>query len=441
MSKPSTPAKGLASNRSKSAPISARKPSRPLPAASSSMRGRRYVKQPATFEGRKDKRPIIFNYGRNLPSAMKTRIQKRMYLTFAGIIIAAIIGVVVFGWINFTIIQPGQPIVTVNGKPVPQRMYRYMVAYLAQDSYNQLQNDTKQVADLNAQIAKDPSQKDKLTPQITTLQTVISSLQTAFTQTQVDQLAIDNLTEDQLIQVGATNFVKADPKLKGTFDVSTKELNDAFAAFKKAFPAGNTYSNFISKNGMSDDNVKSALLVKLRRSKMDTYLQSLVTSPTLQIDAQQMLFDNQQNAKNDLAKMTSGKAKWEDLVKSDSIDTNTRTKLGDLGWFANGQQDQELEKYAFDPQRKVGDMSGVIKEVGGQFVLLRIVGIDKARVLDSGTVSSLKSNALSHYLTGARNDANIPPYNQDMFNSANNVPQSPIFPVQSAAPTPSPFGQ
>lgn len=395
----------------------------------------------ATFYGRKDKSPVIFGLGRDLPAAQKTRLQRRLYYIFAGAVAVAILGVAVFGWINVNVIQPNQPIVTVYGQPIAQKYYRNMVAYLAQDTWNQIQATTIKDIGLQAQIAseKDATKLAALRTQESTLSATLSTLQTSYTQTQIDQLAIDDLVEDQLIQHNTPHYETTDPKARATLTVTSKQLNDAYTAFKNAFPKGQSLASFESQNGISDADVHGAIAVKLRRSAMDTYQQSLVTSPVRQIHFERIQFDQLHNAKADLAILQKDPSQWNALAKKDSLDVNTRDNGGDMGWAALGQQDQGIEQWMFDPSRKTGDVSGVITEISGTFDIVRIIAIDPARPLDSTTVTSLKNNALSHWLTGQRD---VPPKpvsstNQDMFNSTANIPVTPNLSVTfGSTPTP-----
>ncbi len=395
------------------------------PGAKAKDRTRRYVRQKASFEGRRDKSPVILNYGRHLPAAQKTRIQQRLYWAFAGTVVALIIGVLVFGVINQNIIQPGQPIESVNGTNISQHSYKVMVAYLAQDNWNQLQADQSQ---LNV-LQSDPAKQSANATKISSLQVTISTLTTSYTQTQIDQLALDRLTEDQLIQAGAARFTKSDPNF-AAYTVTQKQVNDAFTAFKKAFPPGETYSQFISKDGISNQDVQNAIKLIVRRTDMDNYMQSLVKTPLPQVHAERIQFDNLAKANTDLAILKKDLSKWAALAKSDSLDVDTRDNSGDLGWFPNliGSQDQIIEQWAFSA--KPGQMSGVFKDVSGTYEIVRLLAYDPAHALDPSSISALKSNALSHWLTGRRALAKISPQNNDMFNSADNVP---VLPNLSAA--------
>ncbi len=394
----------------------------------------------ATFEGSRDNRPVILGWGRNLPAAKKTHLQRRLYYLFAGVMVALVVGVFAFGVINVNIIQPNLPISTVNGQQIPQKAYRAMVAYLAQDTWNQLEAATIQQNALNQQLAneKDATKQAALNTQINAVQTTISSLQTAFSQTQLDQLASDNLIEDALIQQGATRYERQDPTARAALTVTAQETNAAYTAFGKAFPAGQSLGNFKSQNGLSDQDIKAAINVKLRRNLMDKYQQSLVTSPTLQVHFARIQFDSKTNAQNDLALLKKDPSQWNALAKKDSLDVNSRDNGGDMGWVALGQSDQGIEGWLFATGRKAGDMTdAVIKEISGTFDIVKVIAVDPHRTLDSGTITSLKGNALSHWLTGQRD---LPPTvikgpDQTMFNNTADIPQTPNLNVSFGTPT------
>ncbi len=378
----------------------------------------------------RDKDGVIFGLGRNLPISRKMQLQRRLYYIFAGLIAVLVVGVLAAGWLSVNVIQPNQPIVTVNGVNVPQKMYRFMVAYLAQDRWNQLQAANAQQAQLQEQIAntKDQTKAAALNLQLTTVQSSINSLQTSFSQTQVDSDAMDQLIWDQLIQQATPGYLRSDPKGAAGLQLTSTQINGAYSAFVKAFPAGQSISNFLSQDNMSKSDLISALDVKLRYNAMNQYQQSFYKSPTRQVDFARIEFNSLSKAQADLAKLRKDPSQWNTLAKADSLDVNSRANNGDMGYAALGQQDQGLEIWFLDPARKVGDISGVLTETGGTFDIVKILAIDPSRALDSTTLASLKANALnSHWLNGKRD---LPPTkvsspNTDMETSAANVPQTP----------------
>ena len=245
-----------------------------------------------------------------------------------------------------------------------------------------------------------------------------------------------------MIQQTTPGFIKTDPKARAALTVTSSQINAAFAAFKKAFPTGESLGNFEARNHIGDGDVKNSIAVVLRRSAMDQYQQSLITSPTLQVHFARIQFEGLSSAQADLKILQKDPTQWNALAKKDSLDVNTRDNGGDMGWNARGQQDQAIEAWVFAPGRKAGDMtSQIIKEVAGTYDIVRIIAVDPQRPLDSTTVQTLRSNALSHWLTGLRNvppTNNITPINQDMLNSADNAPQTPSLSTSTGTNTTAP---
>ena len=106
-------------------PPSNQRPTRPN-------KSKRYVKQTARFEGQRDGKSLIFGWGGHLSHNQKVQLQRRVTWTVAIAFVALILVVFVGSWINFNVIIPGLPITSVNGHPIPQSLYRKMVAFQAE---------------------------------------------------------------------------------------------------------------------------------------------------------------------------------------------------------------------------------------------------------------------------------------------------------------------
>src|SRR5436305_12017336 len=105
---------------------------------SRSQKPKKYYKQTARFEGKRDGKPLIFGWGTHLSHNEKVQIQQRATWTTAISVILLIIVVLVGFWINLNIIIPGLPITSVNGHQIPQSLYRKMVAFNAELAQNAL---------------------------------------------------------------------------------------------------------------------------------------------------------------------------------------------------------------------------------------------------------------------------------------------------------------
>ncbi len=392
-------------------------------------------RQTARLEGRRDGKPLIFGWGKHLTRAEKARIQTIAGYAFGGLVLVSLIGVFIFAVIQQNVLIPNSAIVTINGTSISQTQYRKTLAYKAQDEWNTLQ---KNLAVYNDQAQK-ISNGDKSQPLMDAQNALVSQLQTQtqrYKQAGITQDTMDLLVNDQLIQQGSQQIIKDHPDAAKSLTVTQDDINKSFDDFKKAFPKGETYANFLSKNSMTDDDVKAALTLNLRQQRMQGYLASQFTSPAKQVHARQIETSDKASAQQALDKLrkdnlTATSAKWNDLAKTLSVDPNSKDAGGDLGWIVEGSNDAGLEVWLFDPSRKLGDLSGPVGSAGGTYSVMQILGIEQKPV-DATQLQGLKDNALSHWLSGQR----VAPFNKistpdaDAMQASRNLPQTPDLNAQ-----------
>ncbi len=368
---------------------------------SRSQKPKKYYKQTARFEGKRDGKPLIFGWGAHLSHNEKVQIQRRATWITAISVVVLIVAVIIGFWVNINIIIPSQPITSVNGHPVPQSLYRKMVAFktqLAQSSIN----------GPNGEIA----QRDSMKKQLADLQ---------------QQLQTDSVTwlqNDELIREW---LASQNSQVQARVNPTAGALSQAMAAFKANIPKTSSYSAFLSKDRVSDDDMQAMMAVTLRRDNMQAYLASQVVSPTYQVQARMITLDTQQKATTILNELKHG-GDFAKLAKASSVDNQTATKGGSLGWLARGQYVQNytaanVEMWLFDPARKVNELSPIIKE-NGTFRIVQLMAIDHARALDAATLQSLKGSALTNWLTEQQTlpGTVITPVDQNKLLDAMNMP-------------------
>jgi parvulin-like peptidyl-prolyl isomerase len=363
-----------------------------------------FRKQTARVEGRRDGTPLIFGWGRHLTRAQKVHIQHVAGYGFFGLIIAVVLVVFLFGVLNENVLIPNATIVQVNDVHISQTSYRKLLAYNAQDIWNQIQANMK----LHDQLAPKVGAGDR--DAITKANAVLSQLQAEssnYAQTQVTQNTMDNLVEDQLIQQGAARISKQDPSAAKQLTPTADAIAKQFDAFKAAFPADEKFNDFLSKNNMTASDVRAAIALQMRRDLMQSYLAAHLVSPTLQVHARHIETnskDDAQKARDQILKdkLTAVSASWSDLAKKSSLDPNSKENGGDMGWIVPGENDGAIEIWALDPSRKVGDLSPVIATSGGTFDIVQILQIDPKRPVDATALKNDQSNALTHWLSGQR---------------------------------------
>src|SRR2546427_10466374 len=140
---------------------------------------KKYNRQTAHVEARRDGKPPIFGWGKHLSHAEKVKIQRRATWAIAGIFGFLIVGTILAFWISINIIQPGLPITSVNGHQIPQSQYRKMVALQTQLALNKVYGPhglfqqrtdlATQVADQQKAINTDTTKVDDLNKQISKL--------------------------------------------------------------------------------------------------------------------------------------------------------------------------------------------------------------------------------------------------------------------------------
>jgi len=454
----------------------------------------KYSKQTARVEARRDGTPLIFGWGGHLSRSEKTRIQRRATWTIAVSIIVLIVVVITGFWLNFNVITPGLPITTVNGHQIPQSLYRKLVAFKTQLEINKLNgphglfaqrksleqqisqeqtisnNDTKQINDLNAQIKNLPAgpstQRSNLTAQVAALQQkviqaqiTINSLnqqlttmtnatipgeQQLFTQSQVGNDSATWLQDDEIINEWlATQSNAIQAKINPSANAIARAMND----FKANIPTTSSYSQFLSQDNVSDQDIQAMMALMLRRDNMQSYLASLIVSPTYQVLARTMTIDTLSDAQKILYQLNHG-GDFAKIAVAKSVDTGTASKGGSLGWLARGQyaeteQSAVVENWLFDPARRLNEISPILTE-NGAYHIVQILNVDPARPLDQTTLQTLRGNALNDWLLIQRAilGSKITPVDQTKLLDPQNLPPNLPAGAPGQAPgLPQPGGQ
>ena len=442
---------------------------------------KRYNRQTAHVEARRDGKPLIFGWGKQLSHAEKVKIQRRATWTIAGLFGFLIVGTILAFWISINIIIPGQPISSVNGHQIPQSQYRKMVALKTQLELNKLYgkngltaqstnltkqdaaqlkaiNDlTKQVDNLNKQIKALPAgssqQRTDLENQLQTTKKQLSDAQAthqnltqqisnlnqntiplekqSFTQSQVANDSVTWLQNDELIREWLTT---QSPAVQNQINPKDADVNNALNNLKATLPASTSYSNFLSQLNISNDDVINMLTVKVRRDKMQNYLASKVVSPAYQVLSRTITTDTAANANKLLQQLKNG-GDFGKIASKQSKDTSTASSGGSQGWLARGQYALNqnaavVENWLFDPSRYLNELSPVLKE-NGSYHIAQIMGIDPSRPIDPSMLQTLKFNALSNWLLQqeALPTTTITPVDQNKLLDPLNLPPTSVLPA------------
>ncbi|GHO53690.1 peptidylprolyl isomerase [Ktedonobacter robiniae] len=445
-------------------------------------RSRKYAKQTAHVEARRDGTPLIFGWGGHLSRTEKTRLQRRAIWVLAALIALTIVGTVVFSWVNINVIIPNHTITSVNGENIPLANFRKMAALQAQMRLNSINNLTKQgdsltkqssdlqktidstnkqIDDLNKQIKALPAdqkdQHDALTKQVTDAQAKVKDTQTKkdtldvqsndilqnqipnakqlYTQSQVANDSSDWLQQDAMIRQWEAN---QGANVRTQIDPTPNTITQAFNAFKADTASSNGgYSQFLSSDNVSDQDIHDMITIKVRRDNMQKYLAGQYTTPAYQVQARGITLDTQADAQKALDRLHKGED-FAKVAKDMSKDVNTNTKGGDFGWLVNGQYSLDyaqkvggvVDNWLFASQRKVNELSPIISDAGA-FHIVQITGIQQSRAVDSAKLQSLKGSALDLWLVKQKAllGSKITATDIDTILDASNLPSSvPVSP-------------
>ncbi len=444
-----------------------------------SAKARKYTKQTAHVEARRDGKPLIFGWGGHLSHNEKTRLQRRIVWAATALIGLLIVGVIVGFWVNINVVVPGLPITTVNGQAIPQSDYRKFFALDAQFEANhiygtnglnaQRDNLSKQVAaqqtiidntnqqikalpagsskertTLQSQLTAAQNKHDQLNTQYQTMnQTTIPNEMQLFTQSQYGNDSVDMLQDDVFIRQW---LAKQSAAVQAQVEPTSSQIDHAISDFKANLPRSTNYNKFLSDNSLSNNDARAMMTVKVRRDNMQSYLAAQIVSPLYEVHARDLTLSTQQDANNDLKQLKAGTTTFTKLAPK-SVDTTTNTKGGDLGWLAQGQYAQTIasntsaivDNWIFDPARKPNELSPVLTE-NGTYHIVQILQIDPKRAVDATTLSNLKSNALMAWLLSQKAKLHLTTIasDQNMLLASSNIPNTtPSLPASPpSTPTP-----
>lgn len=442
-----------------------------------SAKAKRYTKQTAHVEARRDGKPLVFGWGSHLSHYEKIQLQRRLVWATTVLIALVLVAVIVGFWVNINVIVPGLPITTVNGQAIPQSDYRKLLAVKAQLLYNSLHgphglyaqrdalkkqvgdqqksidNSNNQISDLSKKIAALPASADAqradLNKQLSDTKAALAAAQSRYDQANAQYNDVVNNTipqQEQLYNQSQQGNETADwlqqdvfirqwlPKqsaaVQAKVEPSQSAINRAVKDFSTSLPTSTPYDKFLSTDNVSDADVHAMLALKLRRESMQTYLAGQIVSPTYQVLPRAITVASQSDAAKLLAQLKSG-ADFAKLAKEKSTDVNTNTKGGELGWLARGQYAQNIasgssavvDNWLFDPARKPDELSPVLSE-NGAFHILQVEKIDPARSVDATTLKSLRDTALSSWILSqkALPGVKVTAVDQDKLLDALNIP-------------------
>lgn len=168
---------------------------------------------------------------------------------------------------------------------------------------------------------------------------------------------------------------------EANISVDKSEVDQEIEKIKDQFGSEEIFKLALAQNGLTEESLRDQVTFSLYAFKLSTKdvevkedeMKSYFEKNKKDFDQPEkvriahILVDNEKDAEDILKQIQDG-AKFEDLVKSKSMDKTTSDKNGDLGYLAKGQLPKDFEDKVFST--KIGDVvSEVVKTDDGYHVI------------------------------------------------------------------------
>jgi peptidyl-prolyl cis-trans isomerase D len=176
------------------------------------------------------------------------------------------------------------------------------------------------------------------------------------------------------------------------------------------------------KLGLTAEQVRQLYATNILRQKLFNIITADVPRTQDEVWARHILVADEATAETIRQQLVNG-ADFAALAAKYSIDTATKDKGGDLGWFAKGVMVPEFEQVAFS--MKVGEISQPVKTQFGYHIIQVLA--HEVVPLDASAYSQAQQTAFKDWLKGLRTT-----YNVQTFNIWQNiVPTDPAIPASA----------
>lgn len=160
---------------------------------------------------------------------------------------------------------------------------------------------------------------------------------------------------------------------------------------------------YYAKLGMNETEFRKIFFEStLYRTRVSNIVTADITHQQDQVWARHILVADQPTAQTIYEQLLGG-ADFATLASKYSIDTNTQSKGGDLGWFGKGTMLAPFETAAFS--MKIGEISAPVQTTAGWHII-QVLG-HEVRPLTDTEYQTAVTNAMNTWLTNQRTTANI----------------------------------
>ncbi|MFQ5923149.1 MAG: peptidylprolyl isomerase [Anaerolineales bacterium] len=325
---------------------------------------------------------------------------------------AAVVGLVVYGFVQVRVVQPTQPIAIIGDGEITTAEFQGRVS-LAQwnltNQYSNLQQILQILGDDPETLSTYQSQLTNIGQQLANplfmggsildllIEEELLEQEVARRGIEVSESEIDSFIEESLGFFGEQEAATPAPAVDGTPNPTatpyTREL------FESNFEA---YLTNVGAFGVDEETLRAEARARLVRERLEANFEDQVDETQEQVWARHILVEDEQQATDLLARIQDGE-EWGDMASEFSLDESNKEQGGDLGWFGRGRMVEPFEEAAFDGE--IGEIVGPVETDFG-WHLIEILG-HEVRELDASSFRIAVSQALNSWIAEARETAEI----------------------------------
>jgi len=288
----------------------------------------------------------------------KARRQERVLMVIGGLVIASVIVILGFGFYQVNIGKYRAPVAVVNGVSITTKAYQKMVRYrrLVLGAYfRSLQGSLNQ-----------PGSQDFLTQ---------------YLQVDLPQQVLTQMINDELLRQGAkrtgvtVSREETDARIKKQFE-PVEDLSTASDVITGTVPTPTPlsfeerYHNYLdqlkTQAGFSEADYRRTIEVALLEEKIRAYLRQDLPTAEEQVHVRHILVETEEEATDVLGRLKAGED-FATLAQELSIDSSSKDKGGDLGWFPRGEHDPAFDNAVFG--LAPGQIGDIVKTSEGYHVV------------------------------------------------------------------------
>ena len=185
------------------------------------------------------------------------------------------------------------------------------------------------------------------------------------------------------------------------------------------------YVDNVRSINYSREDLRNLIRRQLLRQKVYESVSAEVETSAEQVWARHILVETEEEAKTVLERLNNGET-FADLARELSTDESNKNQGGDLGWFTRERMVTPFADAAFS--LKEGEISQPVKTDFG-YHIIQVIGHEE-RPLDPAQLDEAKQKAYSDWLEAAKTEANVETYDENWTQA---VPTDPEIPVDLQA--------